>query len=89
MGFGYNLEQGVGDKFTKLSNIGFSMDRFTADYLEFFTERRQNLAIGWAAGYSSSNPSILEISLKFPNFLRFSVLSRSTTREATPVVTLW
>ena len=28
-----NLGQGVGDKFTKLSKKGFSMERFTADFL--------------------------------------------------------
>ena len=34
----YNLGQGVGDKFTKLSKIGFSMDCFMADFLRLFTE---------------------------------------------------
>ena len=27
------------------------MQCFTADILRFFTEKRQNLAFGWAAGY--------------------------------------
>ena len=66
----YNLEQRVGDKVTKLSNIGFSMECFTADFLRFFTKKHQNLALGWTAGYLPSNPSILGIFLKFPNFLR-------------------
>ena len=66
----YNLGQKVGDKFTKLNKIGFSMECFTADFLQFFTEKRQNLAFGWTAGYSPSNPSISRIFLKFPNFLR-------------------
>ena len=39
-----NLGQKVGDKFTKLSKIGFSMKCFTADFLEFFTKKCQNLA---------------------------------------------
>ena len=32
--------------------------------------KRQNLAFGWAAGYSPSNPSISGVFLEFPNFLR-------------------
>ena len=58
----------------KLSKIRFSMEYFTADFLRFFTNKRQNLAFGWMAGYSPPNPSISVISvilLKFPNFLRF------------------
>ena len=39
-----NLGQKVGDKLTKLSKIGFSIERFTADFLRFFTKKRQNLA---------------------------------------------
>ena len=35
----YNLEQGLGDKFTKLRKIGFSMDLFTADFLRLFSEK--------------------------------------------------
>ena len=66
----YNLGQKVGDKFTKLSKIGFSMECFTADLLQFFTKKRQNLAFGWNAGYSPPNPSISGILLKFPHFLR-------------------
>ena len=46
------------------------MERFTADVLQFFTKKRQNLAFGWMARYCQSNPSISEIFLKFPNFLR-------------------
>ena len=65
-----NLGQKVGDKFTKLSKIGFSMDCFTADFLPLLTEKRQNMAFGLAAGYSPSNPSISGIFSYFPNFLR-------------------
>ena len=46
------------------------MTCFAADVLQFFTEKRQNLAFGWMAGYSPSNPSISGIFVKFPNFLR-------------------
>ena len=67
----YNLGQKIGDKFTKSSKIGFSMECFTADFLQFFTEKGQNLAFGWMAGYLPSNPSISGIFLKFTNFLRF------------------
>ena len=68
-----DLRQKVADKFTKLSKIGyfFEIDFFEFDFLRLFTEERQNLAFGWTAGYSPSNPSISGIFLKFPNFLRF------------------
>ena len=42
----YNLGQKVGDKFIKLSKIGFSMECFTADFLQFFNKKRQNLTFG-------------------------------------------
>ena len=66
----YNLGQKFGDKLTKLNKIGFSMECFTADFFRFFPEKRQNLAFGWTAGFSPSNPRISGIFLKFPNFLR-------------------
>ena len=50
----------------EIKQIGFSMDCFTDEFLRFFTEKRQNLALGWAAGYSPSNRSISGIFLKFP-----------------------
>ena len=34
------LAQKVGDKFTKLSKIGLSIEYFTADFLECFTKKR-------------------------------------------------
>ena len=61
-----NLGQKVDDKFTKLSKIGFSMEYFTADFLQLFTKKRQNLALGWTAVHSPSNPRISGIFLKFP-----------------------
>ena len=74
--FLYNLGEKVGDKFTKLCKIGFSMQCFTADFLLYCTEKRQNLAIGWTAGYLPSNPSISGILLKFlKSFFRFFFLS--------------
>ena len=36
----YNLGQRVGDKFTKLNEIGFSVECFTVDFLRLFTEKR-------------------------------------------------
>ena len=75
----YNLGQKVGDKFTKLSKRGFSMECFTANFLRFFTGKRENLA-----GYLPSNPSVLGIFLKLPNFL-----SRSATREAIRAFAFW
>ena len=46
----YNLGQKVGDKFTKLRKIGFSMELFTTDILQFFNEKRQNLTLGGRLG---------------------------------------
>ena len=65
------------------------MEYFTADFLQFSTEKRQNMAFNWSAGYLSSNPSIPQIFLKVPNLLRSYILSPSTTREATRTFTLW
>ena len=42
----YNLGKGVRDKFTNLSKIGFSIECFTADFLRFFTKKRQKVALG-------------------------------------------
>ena len=50
--------------------LGFSMKRFTADNLRYFTKNHQNLAFGWAAGYLPWNLSISGIFFNFPNFLR-------------------
>ena len=52
------MDKKVGDKFTKLSKIGFSMVSFTADFLQFVAKKRQNLTFGSTAGYSPSNPII-------------------------------
>ena len=35
----YNLGQKFGDKFTKLSKIGFFMECFTADFLQFLSKK--------------------------------------------------
>ena len=61
--------QKVGDKFTKLSKLGFSMEYFTADFLQFFTKNCQSLAFGLVAGYLPTNPSISWLFSKLPNFL--------------------
>ena len=66
----YNLGQKVRHKLMKLNKIGFSMECFKADFLPFFTKKSQNLALGWTAAYSLSNPRISGIFWKFPNFLR-------------------
>ena len=34
------------NKFIKLSEIGFPMECFTADFLKFFTKKHQNVALG-------------------------------------------
>ena len=46
------------------------MECFTAGFLQFFTEKRQNLAFEWPSGCPLSNQSILWIFFKFPDFLR-------------------
>ena len=66
----YNLGLRIENKFTKFSKISFSMKCFTADFLQFFTKKLQNLAFGWTAMNSLSNLSISGIFLSFPNFLR-------------------
>ena len=40
-------------QYTKLSKIGFSMECFTADFLQFFTKKRKNLAFGWTPGHQT------------------------------------
>ena len=39
----------VGDKFSKLNKICFSMEWFTGHLLQFFTTKRQNLTFRWTA----------------------------------------
>ena len=60
-----SLGQKIGDKLMKWSEIGFSVECFTADFLQLFTKKRQSLAFGWTAGYSPSNLSISGIFLLF------------------------
>ena len=67
----YNLGQNVGDKFTKLGKKTFSMECFTADFLQFFNKKYQILTFGWTGGYSPLNPNISGIFFKLPNFLRY------------------
>ena len=38
-----NLRQKVGDKFTKLNKIGFYMECFRADFLQFFNQKASKL----------------------------------------------
>ena len=78
-----DLGQRIGDKFTKLSKISFSMNYVTADFLQFLTGKHQNLAFVWTGVYLSSNPSISGILLNFPNFLKSQILSRLVTRTVT------
>ena len=50
--FSENLGQKAGEKSTKLSNIGFSMECFTPNFLQFFKKKRRNLTFRLTAGYS-------------------------------------
>ena len=67
--YNYNLGQKFGDKLMKLSKIGFLTECFAANFLQFLTRERQNLAPGWTPGYSAWVPSVSGIFWKFPNFL--------------------
>ena len=64
----YNLGQKVGDKFAKLNKIDFSMECFTAIFLRYFTEKRQNLALRLTAVYSLS----IQAFQRFQAFLEIS-----------------
>ena len=60
--FRYNLGQMVGEKLTKFSKIDFSMEWLTADFLQFFTKKCQNLD-GWVLAIKSKDfKDFLEIS---------------------------
>ena len=62
----YNRGQKIGDKFTKLSKIGFSMECFTADFLQFFYQKPSKFGI-WVDGW------VLAIKPKpFRDFLEIS-----------------
>ena len=62
----HNLGQKVGKNFTKLSKIGFHMECFTADFLEFFIKKRGNIGF-WVDGW------VLAIKPKhFRDFLEIS-----------------
>ena len=71
MSINHNLGQKVEGKFTKLSKIRFFYGMFfTADFLQFFNKKCQNLAFACTAGYSPLNLNISGIFLKLPKFLR-------------------
>ena len=46
----YNIGQKVVDKFTKLSKKGFSMECFTADFLQFFFRKTSRFGF-WVADW--------------------------------------
>ena len=62
----YNLEQKIGGKFTKLCKIGFSMECFTADLLQFFCQKTSKFCFwvdGWVLAIKPKNfRDFLEIS---------------------------
>ena len=83
-----NLWQNIVEKSTKLSNTDFQWN-FTADFLQFC---RTNVKIFPLDGRLSTCQSIASISgicLRFSNSLRSYVLSRSATRETTPIFIFW
>ena len=60
----YNLRQGVGDKLTNLSKIGFSIECFTADFFAIFYQKLSKIGF-WVDGWV-----LAATFFKFPNFLR-------------------
>ena len=50
---------------------------FKADFLQFFTKTRQNMAFGCPAGYSPLNLSISGIFLKYPKILSLKSFGNS------------
>ena len=52
----YNIGQKVVDKFTKSSKIGFSMECFTAGFLQFFTK---NIKIWLLNGWLGTHHQML------------------------------
>ena len=65
-----NLGQNNVDKFTKVSNIGFCMEYFTADFSQFCRTTVKNCLLSCQLKNFTSVPSFPRFSLKFPNFLR-------------------
>ena len=68
--FNYNLGQGVGDKLTNLSKIGFSIECFTADFFAIFYQKVSKIGF-WVDGWV-----LAAIFFKFPNFLRSWVIQQ-------------
>ena len=62
----YNFGQNILDKSTKL---GFSMEYFTAEFLQFWRTAVKIFLLGSRLVTLLSIPSISEISLKLSNFL--------------------
>ena len=62
----YNLGQKVGDKLTKLSKIGFSMECFTADFCDFL---QKNVKIWLSVGRLGTRYQIQAFQRFSGNFL--------------------
>ena len=79
-----NLEQKLVDKFTKLIKIGLSRDCLTANFCDFLPRSVKY----WLLINAIKSKHFSDF-LEFPNFLRFEVLSRLATREATRTFIFW
>ena len=75
-----NIGQKVGRQIHEIKQNRFFYGMFYNWFFAIVYQKRQNLALGWTAGYSPSNPSISGIFLKFHNFLRSWALRRSAAR---------
>lgn len=63
----YNLQQNFVDKFTKLSDLGFSKDSFIADFLQFSSATVKIFVLGTGC-------ALTLISRSFRDFLEIFVL---------------
>ena len=75
----YNHGKKIVDKVRKLSKIAFSMECFTADFLQFSSTDFKNYLLGGRLGTG--------IFLKFPK--SFSIKLCSTTCEVTHTIISW
>ena len=62
---------------------------FYSCFFAIFFEKRKNGPSGWHTGNPPSNAIVSGMFLKFTNFLRFYVLRRLVTHEATLTFIFW
>ena len=73
----YYLRQGIADKSTNESNIGFSMERFADDFPQFCCATFKIFLLSGLLSTLSSISSVPGTSLKFANFLNLKPFGNS------------